>query len=326
MSFHLNNAAFIDDLTFLTRNVGRDTFHKHSPKALYHYTHESSLVSIIQHRQFWATCVTEQSDLTELTHGIALTEQLVLQMLDKETCSFTRRVLTEIPDVMRTRRAFIFIVCFCGSESSRFHWENYGEFCLRCEIPPAWQPKLKCADTRAESWYSPVIYGESEQRRAAKRFLNGLVLLIRKYTQGKPDGLALTWMAKGVARDAGQCLLTLVACFKRKQFVPDAEWRLIFCPNLAPSSSAPAMADESFAPSIVTLPKRHICLSMDDGATAFGASKPLQVPFQDLTYFPTLLKPGSLARVKTVIDCQTKSISVGAANRHWWDRLREANS
>ena len=153
MFFSFQNAAFVEALKLAARNIRRSTLRQPAPKALYHYTSEAGLTGIIQNRNVWATCITAQSDLTELNHGISLTEQIVFRLGDQEPNSFIQRVLTEIPEFMRTRRHLFFITCFCGSQSSQFHWENYGDYCLKFDIPEKWEPTLRCSDTRAEHWY-----------------------------------------------------------------------------------------------------------------------------------------------------------------------------
>jgi hypothetical protein len=189
--------------------------------------------------------------VTELRHGIALAEQVAMDLIDSEQNPYVRRVLSEVPEFMRTRRRFTFITCFCGIKDSAYHSKKYASVCFRFDIPPQWHPELECQDSRAESWYSPVFYKERDQIRAIKLFLKDVSHLLVKHTNGAPEEDRAGWIANGPIRDIGQCLLTLVSCFKREVHERDREWRLIFTPNLALSSTAPKMADDSFDSCIV---------------------------------------------------------------------------
>ena len=204
--------------------------------------------------------MTAQEDLTELTHGIAIAERVAMELIDREQNLFVRRILAGVPEFMRTRREMVFITCFCGAETSKFHLEKYGHVCLKFDIPEQWIPILECENDGAESWYSPVIYGEKDQIRAAKLFLTDVAGLLPKHTNGNPEDDRGGWIASGAMRDVGQCLLTMVSCFKREKYKRDEEWRLIVVPRLGLSSSAPKMIDEAFGTCVVNNPKRHVCL------------------------------------------------------------------
>lgn len=133
---------------------------------------------------------------------------------------------------MRTRREMVFITSFGGAETSEFHLEKYGRFCFKFNVPEHWIPVLECEGDGAESWYSPVIYGEKDRIRAATLFLTDVARLLPKHTHGQPEDDRLGLIGFGPIRDIGQCLLTIVSCFKREKYKPDQEWRLIFMPKL----------------------------------------------------------------------------------------------
>lgn len=260
MSLSFSNIAFIDQLSSMTRRVMSETFSGQAPKSLYHYTKPEHAQKIIASRELWATCLTAQKDLTELTNGINLVERIAVQMLDDEKNLFFRRVLAGLPDFMRMRKQWIFIACFCGIERSNVHMNTYGTSCFRFDIPRGLKPQLECHDCKANAWYSPVIYGEREQLKSTRGFLEALKPIVLRNLQGTPEDDRAGWLHKPVVRDAANCLLLLTACFKRKIYQQDREWRLLFMPNLALGSSAPSMSDEAFAVAIKLEPIRHIAL------------------------------------------------------------------
>ena len=260
MSFGFNNAGFVAELAPLTERVARSAFKRLAPRALYHYKSQELAEEIIASKTMWATCVTAQDDLTEVTHGIAVVEHVAMELIDREPHLFVRRVLAGIPEFMRTRREMIFITCFCGARKSKFHSGKYGAVCFKFNIPERGTPLLECASGEADSWYSPVIYGEREQVRAVSLFLEDVTRLLKKHANGQPEDDRRGLIGSAAMRDIGLCLLTIVSCFKRKGYKTEQEWRLIFMPRLALTNSAPRMIDDAFGACIIKEPKRHICL------------------------------------------------------------------
>jgi hypothetical protein len=260
MSFGFHNTEFVAELAPLTERVARSAFKRPAPKALYHYKSPELAEKIIVSKTMWATCVTAQEDLTELAHGIAIVEHVVMELIDRELNPFVRRILAGISEFMRTRREMIFITCFCSAERSKLHSKKYGTVCCKFNIPQKWEPVLECEGRNAESWYGPVIYREKEQIRAVTMFLEGVTVLLRKHSNGRPEEDHLGFIRSTPMRDIGLCLLTIVSCFKRKAYESEAEWRLIFMPKLSLSYSAPKMIDEAFATWVIAEPRRHICI------------------------------------------------------------------
>jgi hypothetical protein len=260
MNFGFRNLEFVRDLSNLTREIAASSFKGPGPRILCHYTLEEYSKKIVATRTLWATCLTEQRDKTELRHGIAMVEEVAMKLLDKERNPFVQTVLSGLTDYMRSRRSMLFITCFCGGDASPFHIKKYGSVCFRFTQPSGGPPPLTLSGLGAERWFSPVIYGEYEQRRAIRKFLVSASALLLKHSVGSAEWENANWMASTPQRDLGQCLLTIVASFKRGKFRRDREWRLIFCPVLSLSNSAPSLIDEQFSVLIESEPKRHISL------------------------------------------------------------------
>jgi hypothetical protein len=263
MFFSFRNLEFIQDISNLTQELAASTFKGRGPRILCHYTQEESSKKIIATRTLWATCLTEQSDKTELRHGIALVEETAMKLLDKERNPFVQDVLAGLADYMRSRRHMLFITCFCGGDASPFHVEEYGPVCFRFTRPRGGPPPLALNGLGFDRWFSPVIYGEDDQRRVVRSFLKAASTLLLAHSSGSAEWDRGEWMASNPRRDLGQCLLTLVASFKREKFRRDREWRLIFSPALSLSNSAPDLIDERFNSFIESQPKRHISLQRE---------------------------------------------------------------
>jgi hypothetical protein len=299
MDFGFRNMEFVQDLSYLTREVAASTFRGPGPRMLCHYTRKESSKKIIATRTLWATCLTEQSDTTELLHGIALVEGVAMELLDKQSNPFVQEVLSGLADFMRSRRSMLFVTCFCGGAASPFHTETYGSVCFRFTQPHGGPPPLTLKRMGGERWFSPVIYGEKDQRRAIKHYLSAASNLLIKHLTGSFQRGRVEWMASTPRRDLGLCLLTIVAAFKRKKFYRDREWRLIFSPPLSLSNSAPNLIDETFSALVESQPRRHVSLRREvafpprDGEVwppLFGD----MTPYDDVLY---LSPPSRLAKV-----------------------------
>lgn len=260
MVFGFRNLEFVQDISNLTREIAASTFKGPGPKILCHYTRKESSKKIMATRTLWATCLTEQSDKTELRHGIALVEDVAMKLLDKERNPFVQDVLSGLADYMRSRRSMLFITSFCGGVASPFHVEKYGSVCFRFTRPCGGPPPLTLNGFGFDRWFSPVIYGENDQRRAVRKFLEAASMLLLKHSSGSAEWGRSEWMASTPRRDLGQCLLTIVASFKREKSRRDREWRLILSPTLSLSNSAPDLIDERFNSFIESQPRRHVSL------------------------------------------------------------------
>ena len=299
MDFGFRNMEFVQDISSLTREAAASTFRGPGPRILCHYTRDESSKKIIATRTLWATCLTEQSDTTELQHGIALVEDVAMELLDKQSNPFVQEVLSGLADFMRSRRSMLFITCFCGGAASSFHTETYGSVCFRFTQPRGGPPPLTLRHMGGERWFSPVIYGEKDQRRAVEHYLSAASKLLIKHSTGSFQRGRADWMASTPRRDLGLCLLTIVASFKRKKFYRDREWRLIFSPPLSLSNSAPNLIDEAFGALVESQPRRHVSLRRE---VAFpprnGELWPplvdVSTPYDDVTY---LSPPSRLAKV-----------------------------
>ncbi len=290
MPFAFHNLPFDQDLAELTRKSSGAAFVGTSPKVLHHYTSRTSAESIIRSRRLWATCLTEQADLTELTHGIALVERVCLQMLDQEENVFVKTILAELAEYMRTRRPMLFILCFCTVPASDFHLKKYGEVCLNFNRPLGKRPALELDNQMADSWFAPVIYGERLQTKAVHSFLKATCLMLTRHSYGNPEEDKAGWIRSTPLRNIGQCLLTIISLFKREIYKRDAEWRLVVGPILGLSNSAPKLIDEYFASSIIPSPKRHIRLRravpfmISEGMTWPPSEEARGLPFDEIVW------------------------------------------
>jgi hypothetical protein len=276
MGISISNAALVQDMIVAVRLAAKSVYDGKSPSGLYHYTTFENVGKIIDSRTLWATCVAKQkNDLNELKQGIVWVKSAVDDIDSASVSPFVREVLRQIPELMELRRDWMFIACFCSSESSAFHWEHYGRYCLHLPIPPKWKPTIKLSDPRAEIWYQPVIYDHSAQRALIQMALSGIVAALAKNIRGEYGGPWMKTMTRFCARDAAQLLLSVAAGFKNETFKNDMEWRLICYPNLALGNSAPDMADENFAVQIKHEPIRHLKLQIQP---SFDAFVPLRLP------------------------------------------------
>ena len=120
-------------------------------------------------------------------------------------------------------------------------------------------------------------------------------MLLRKHSNGSPDWGRPEWAALTPQRDLGQCLLTIVASFKRRKFRRDREWRLIFSPTISLSYSDPNIIDARFNSLIESEPVRHVSLQRENefppkNGTIWPFSYEKLEPYDDIVHLnaPTL--------------------------------------
>jgi len=260
MTFGLKNWEFVRDLSGLTGQIAASILKGPQPQVFCHYTSKESAEKIMATRTLWATCLTEQSDKTELCHGITLVEEVVMKLLNKERSVFVQDVLSGLCDYMRSRRFMLFITCFCEDEASSFHLQRYGSVRFRFNRQSSGPLPLVPKHSKFDRRFNPVNYCENDQRQAIEGFLRGASILLVKHSVGSEEHDPRGWMASTPRRDIGQCLLTIIASFKRHEFRDDREWRLILSPALSLSTTAPSLIDEDFNVSIKNQPKRHVPL------------------------------------------------------------------
>jgi hypothetical protein len=301
MSFRIHHLGLIEELGMSIRQIGKSIYDGQAPSALHHYTSLPTVESIINTRSVWATCLADQADQAELTHGIDWVQEAVGKLLRKGGPDFPALVLQQLKESMIERRQWTFIVCFCGDGNSDFHWDKYGQYCLTFPIPRDWRPTLRCSDPRAENWYQRVIYDHAVQRKTMLKSVQAVSDCIARHSAGTPEGPWIKWMAKDCARNAAQLLLSIAVGFKHKKYAKEKEWRLVYYPNLALNNSAPNIADENFKVSIKESPRRHLALQIPPDMRLFQPLLRPQVPFIGVRQSPLHRNTDERLRIERVL-------------------------
>jgi hypothetical protein len=279
VSFHVHNLGLNEAIGEAVRKVGKRLYDGKAPTALHHYTRAETVVSIADSRSLWATCLTDQSDQSELLHAIDLVRLTAQKVISGGVPEFTAGVLRSIASLMEERRRWFFIACFCGNSDSRHHQGSYGNFCLRFDAPWMGKPHLTFPMSNADYWYQRVIYDATLQKTGLEEALGAVATALQRYTSGHNEGPMQGWMTNSCARIAAHQLLAIAVGFKREEFANDDEWRIVCCPRLNPLSSAPAMADDDFAVAIRSDVRRHIELTVPREYRLFAPTLRPAVPF-----------------------------------------------
>jgi hypothetical protein len=300
MSFHVQQAALINDVAQAYKQIGSELYSGPAPESLHHYTHGERVCQIADSRSVWATCIADQKDQSEVSHAIELMRKLVEQEIKEGVSHFTREVLQRLAFYMEERRKWVFIACFCGNQQSDYLWKNYGEYCLTFPAPWMGSPSLTCLDVRADCWYCPVVYEQNSQEHAFRLAIRALTSSIKQFTSGDEIDPG-SWIAQSCAKNIAQLLLGLSLGFKKEEFRDEEEWRIICCPRLAANNSAPAIADENFQPHIKENINRHILLQIPREHRLFEPLLIPSVPFMHLSRKPDYLNDNETCSIRDTL-------------------------
>ena len=301
MSFHVSNMGLTLAVANAVRDVGKELFSGPAPHNLHHYTSATTVESIIQSRAFWATCIADQVDETEVTHAAGMVNREAEHLAGGKVPPFAVDVLRRLPFYMEERKQWVYIACFCDDQDSALHWKEYGDYCLTFPAPWTGTPGLKLLDTQADCWYQRVIYDEDVQQRATKRVLEAVVEAIRQHTGGQNVGPWAEAMVNNCAMNTAQLLLGIALGFKRKQFEQEKEWRIVCAPRLGSNSSAPTSIDDSFRVNVNHVPRRHVALQIQREQQWFQPLLIPPVPFLQYKPNPNRNDAGEIERINTLL-------------------------
>ena len=306
MGLQVSSFALTQMTSESVREIYREVFAGQDPQSLHHYTKADTVVSIVQSRSLWATCIDDQTDKGEISHTSGLVTLAAEQILHAEPSIFARDVLRRLPFFMEERKKWIFIACFCANSDSSLHWATFGSYCLEFPVPGTRLSALSLLDSRNECWYQRVIYNEEIQRKAIERALRSIVLALARHTAGSNEGPWAQAMIDMCARNAAQLLLGLAVGFKRESFADEKEWRIVCSPRLASNNSAPAMEDENFAVNIKQSPFRHILLQIHRDWNIFQPLLVPPVPFLNWSHNPSHCEHQELERINGILKANNR--------------------
>ena len=294
MGFHIWPMALVNPIIATVGALRRESAGI-PPKTLSHYTSSPAVVAITEQRHVRAHCVTGLLDKTEVIHGTRLIDAKAEKTIGCGTTPFASMVLTRLSEQLERGIDRTFVLCFCASSNSLFHWRvgkfGFGDYSLQFETGVTPEPLLRPQSGGASVQYNRVIYSRSRQRHAIRKAIAATVTAIESSTGGTPEGPRMESTAAMVARNVSELLLDLIVSFKRRYYALEQEWRLVVRPDATPFSSAPEMADENFDVMVKTDAKtfkRYVELSAPYSNKIFGVPSPPPVPFTSVIESPFL--------------------------------------
>lgn len=216
------------------------------PEVLAHYTSCQAVKSIADKRSLWATCLADQSDTTELQDSI-LTLQECASHAAASASEIGRQVLEQLPDALRDRRPWLFITCFCADSASRFHLEKYGHYRLDVRVSSARGLNLRPSMFEADCWIRRCIYDQDLFSKFGAEAIQDVVSALQQYSDGELSGPWASSIARRIAEDVAEVLLTVAASVKNPSFRSDQELRFICSPPAGLAKGARATLDRDFA-------------------------------------------------------------------------------
>jgi hypothetical protein len=233
-------------------NLVSEVYDQPKPWLFYRYT--SKLREFVNSQCLWSTSLENQKDRSELIHG--------LQWLDEAmrsgaiaTNEFTRAVLNRLPRLIRERRKWMFITCFCADAGSNAHQTRYGTQFLKLTRDEL--IRLRCKDPEATMWLQPVIYREDVQKAAIKKAIDSLVMCLERQSVSGPMEGCDQWLATDCATNMAIILLRLLSGFKQVEYADENEWRMVTYPEMILGYTAQSDLENNFRIATSEKPRPH---------------------------------------------------------------------
>lgn len=282
--------AFACDITEAVNLVRRSLQPSVCPPVLYHSTSFDGISGIISTRTLWGTCVNGLEDKTEIEHGVEMIETEIRQKLFGARDSVPGRVLHFVPEFLRDRRSWTFVVCFRGALERPTHadsaaaarcaeWDHYRPYCAEFETLSDWDTRLRLG-INADHQYHRVVYDKDLQRAAIARVIGAVIDSITKNCTGTLEGPWAESQAQDHARIVAQCLIDMISGFKSPKHRWDDEWRIVCRPSVRLAGSAPDLDDNNFRPHIKSGRTRFVELAAHEQGPILSASPPRALPFR----------------------------------------------
>jgi hypothetical protein len=260
------------------------------PPVLYHSTSFCGIREIISTRRLWRTCVNDLEDETEIEHGVEMIEADIRQRRFGARESVPRRVLHLVPEFLRDRRSWTFVVCFRGAFERPTHadsaaaarcaeWDRDRPYCAEFETLSDWEPRLRLG-INADHQYHRVLYDTDIQRAAIARVIGAVIDSTMKNCTGTLEGPWAESLAKDHARIVAQCLIDMISGFKSPNYRWEDEWRIVCRPSVRLAGSAPGLEDNNFRPHIKSGRTRYVELAAHEQGQIFSASPQRVLPFR----------------------------------------------
>jgi hypothetical protein len=277
----LRPTEFTSDIAKTVNSIRLRLLGGRLPPALYHYTCFDAVLKIGDSRVLWATSAADLADATEIEYGAELVEEQVQRKVKSGIAEFPEMILQRLPAALIDCKSWTFVVCFCPTSDSAFHWKDYGEYCLEFDTRRSWEPQLRPRTSDADVQYYRAIYWQCAQRGAIRRAIDAITDAATNNSSGVALGPWTESIARFCARNASQLLMDLVASFKASRFRREKEWRIVCRPNLSLNSSAPDLERDRFKHMVKGDRKHYVELHTQapDRGQIIGGHPRLAVPF-----------------------------------------------
>src|SRR5258708_904583 len=193
-------------------------------ESLYHYTDAKGLMGILKTNELWATDALYTNDRFEIFHGLFVLNQLVKQRGKDAAAGPVTGMMTiggkEFGAIVNT-----YVISFCPNGDLLSQWRGYahpGGYSI------GFDPNLLKGLTSSHVMLAPVIYDRAEQESK----IGDLVLRWSKVFDGADPTNFNPQVIRLGAFAFAQTLSFLAALFKDDGFREEAEWRLVYRPQL----------------------------------------------------------------------------------------------
>jgi hypothetical protein len=155
-------------------------------EALFHYTAESALFSIIESEQFWFTSIYHMDDAEELTFGFNVARALLQEAVesgDTLTRMFCEELVNE-KDLQRIKKLFEFYSVSFGVRDDAKQWEKYADEGrgVTLGLAPAFFKPLPTEDPKPKEYVflGKVAYGDAQARARHSQVIDDAIDTIQR--------------------------------------------------------------------------------------------------------------------------------------------------
>ena len=201
------------------------------PSRLYHYTDASGLIGIVKNRELWITNYKYMNDQAELTHGVALVNQilrLIRENVSIQSGSEADIFFSLIADSLSTTSVDVdpYIACFSEEMNDLNQWRVYGReagsYCIEFDAAKLAQKlgKDRLLLFRAE-------YDFKQQSEFLKALLAELVNGKMVSLTAAPENDERVALIEDLAAKADAAIAFEITRYKMAPFKVEREWRAI---------------------------------------------------------------------------------------------------
>jgi Protein of unknown function (DUF2971) len=200
------------------------------PARIHHYTTASSLQSIIEHHELWATDARYLNDSRELVHAEELIATALREAESRISNEWASRFIGEAilhskPLLIFGEPLDIFVVSFCSDNDLLSQWRGYSGSTGGYSI--ALDSRVLASLRHQDLSLRHVIYRTDKQEQYIRAVVDGYESALAQIAEER-DESELEECIGPFAQRFWAAIFETFFCFKHSAFEEEKEWRLVY--------------------------------------------------------------------------------------------------